>query len=164
DEQLEVARKNHKFRDSTLTMIQLLYKSGEVSALAVQQSQTQVLEASSLISKLKQQRTVQENNLRLLTGSLPGDAIRADKISMEEYAYEQVRELPLYLVENRPDVLVARHGLVAANAMVGVTQAQRYPNLTIGMEGGLESMLSENWFNIPGSLFGRVVGGLTAPV
>src|SRR5690606_26697219 len=51
DEQFEVARKNHKFRDSTLQMIKLLYNAGEVSALAVQQSEIQVLEASALMSQ-----------------------------------------------------------------------------------------------------------------
>lgn len=164
DEQVEVAQKNHKFRDSTLAMIQLLYKAGEVTALAVQQSQTQVLEASSLISQLKEQRAIQENNLRLLTGKLPGRIMRSGELESRGDAYAQVRELPLYLVENRPDVLVARHGLIAANARVGVTQAQRYPNLTITAEAGLESLLPQNWFNVPGSLFGSFVGGLTAPV
>src|SRR5699024_684707 len=63
DEQLDVAQKNMQFRDSTLQMVKLLYNSGEVSALAVQQSRTQVLEAASLISELKEKRETQENNL-----------------------------------------------------------------------------------------------------
>lgn len=164
DEQLQVAEKNHKFRDSTLQMIKLLYDAGEVTALAVQQSQTQVLEASSLISELKEEREIKENNLRLLTGKLPGTVEREKTLSIEDSAYESVNELPLYLVQNRPDVQVSRYGLTAANARVGVTQAQRLPNLTISLEGGLESLLPQNWFNIPGSLLGSVAGGLTAPI
>ncbi len=164
DEQLEVAKKNHKFRDSTLTMIKLLYDSGEVSALAVQQSQSQVLEASSLISKLNEQRDIQENNLRLLVGKFPGPITRTTTLKVEDSSYQEVKELPLYLVQNRPDVLISQYGLIAANARVGVTQAQRFPNLTITAEAGVESLLPQNWFNIPGSLFGSVIGGLTAPV
>lgn len=163
DEQLDVAQKNHKFRDSTLSMIQLLYNSGEVTALAVQQSQTQVLEASTLISQLKERRAVKENNLRLLIGSLPG-VIDRGNLSMADSTYKDVKELPLFLVQNRPDVLVSQYELIAANARVGVTQAQRLPNLTISLEAGVESLLPENWFNIPGSLLGGIAGGLTAPV
>src|SRR5690625_1085459 len=164
DEQLEVAKKNHQFRDSTLSMIQLLYNSGEVTALAVQQSQTQVLEASALISQLKERREIQENNLRLLTGELPKKIEREKSGSLEGVTYEKVKEIPLFMLQNRPDVLMSQYELIAANARVGVAQAQRLPNLSISLEGGVESLLAENWFNIPGSLLGAVTGGVTAPV
>src|SRR5699024_7133879 len=164
DEQLDLAKKNHKFRDSTLSMIQLLYNSGEVTALAVQQSQTKVLEASTLISELKERRAIQENNLRLLTGELPGEIKRGITLSMEGVTYEEVKEIPLYLVQNRPDVLASQYQLTAANARVGVAQAQRLPNVSISLEGGVESLLAENWFNIPGSLLGGITGGITTPI
>lgn len=164
DEQLEVAQKNHKFRDSTMQMIKLLYNAGEVSALAVQQSEIQVLEASALMSQLEETREIQENNLRLLVGELPGIVERGSSSTMEDLPYGEVRILPLYLVQNRPDVQVSLYGLTAANARVGVTQAQRLPNVSISVEGGLESLLPQNWFNIPGSLFGGIVGGITAPL
>lgn len=163
DEQLEVAEENHKYRDSTLNMINLLYNAGEVSALAVQQAQTQVLEASTLISRLSEQRSIQENNLRLLIGRLPGIIDRRTTLTSGDSAYNEVKELPLYLVQNRPDVIVSQFELTAANARVGVAQAERYPSLTISAEGGLESLLPQNWFNIPGSLFGSFIGDLTLP-
>src|SRR5699024_915259 len=141
DEQLNVAEKNHRYRDSTLTMINLLYQSGEVSALAVQQSQTQVLDASSLISKLKEERTILENNLKLLVGELPGNVYRDFQLEVDDSSYEEVKELPLYLIQNRPDVVVSQYGLIRANAQVGVTQAQRWPNLSITLNGGVSSML-----------------------
>src|SRR5699024_9037705 len=117
-----------------------------------------------LISKLSEQRTIQENNLRLLVGKLPGSIERKTTLTYEDSLYREVKELPLYLVQNRPDVIVSQYGLTAANARVGVTQAQRYPNLVISAEGGLESLLPQNWFNIPGSLFGQFIGGLALPL
>src|SRR5690606_20532196 len=164
DEQLEVAEKNHKFRDSTMQMIKLLYNAGEVSALAVQQSEIQVLEAAALMSQLKETSEIQENNLRLLVGELPGIVERGSSSTMEDLPYGEVRILPLYLVQNRPDVQVSLYGLTAANARVGVTQAEVFPKVSISMEGGLECLLPQNWFNIPGSLFGGIVGGITAPL
>ncbi len=164
DEQLEVAKKNFHFRDSTLRMIQLQYQSGEVTALAVQQSQSQVLEAAALVPELEKERAVQENKLRLLVGQLPGQIKRKSGFLAKDTTYQHVNELPLYLVQNRPDVLIARYELKAANANVGVTQAARYPDLTISLSGGMDAVLAKNWFNIPGSLLGGFIGGLTAPV
>ncbi len=164
DEQLDVAKRNHRFRDSTLQMIKLLYTAGDVTALAVQQSQTQVLEASTLISELEEQIAIQQNNLRLIIGKLPGDIHRGVNLMANDSMYNTVNELPLYLVQNRPDVLMSRYELTAANANVGVAQANRFPNLTISIEGGVESVLPQNWFDIPGSLLGGIVGGLTAPI
>src|SRR5699024_5640366 len=164
DEQLEVAKTNYHFRYSTLNMIKLQYDAGEVTALAVQQSQSQVLEAAALVPELEKERAIQENKLRLLTGALPGKIKRETRLSALDSTYQRVNELPLYLVQNRPDVVMARYALKAANANVGVTQAERYPDLTISLTGGVNSVLAKNWFNIPGSLLGGFIGGLTAPV
>lgn len=164
DEQLTVARENFHFRDSTLTMIRLQYNSGEVTALAVQQARSQVLEAAALLPELEKERAIQENKLRLLTGELPGYIARETTLSALDTTYSGVKDLPLYLVQNRPDVLVAGYQLKAANAAVGVTQAERFPDLTISLVGGVDAILAKNWFNIPGSLLGGLVGGLTAPV
>jgi len=164
DEQLEVAKENRVFRDNTLQMIQLQYDAGEVSALAVHQARSQVLEAEALIPKLERQRAIQENNLRLLTGELPKYIEIKAKLPALEAAYKEIEGLPLYLVQNRPDVVMAKYRLQAANARVGVTQVERYPNLTISLSGGLDSQLGKNWFKVPGSLFGEFFGGLTAPI
>lgn len=164
DEQLEVAKKNYHLRDSTLEMIQLLYTAGEVTASAVYQSKYQVLEAAQLIPELEKKREIQENKLRLLTGSLPDSIIRNATLTTLNTSYDRVKELPLYLVQNRPDVLISRYELKAANAKVGVAQVSRYPNLTISLEGGVESVLGENWFNVPGALLGGIIGGITAPI
>src|SRR5690606_7148543 len=58
----------------------------------------------------------------------------------------------------------AELALRSANAQVGVAQAYRYPALTIEATGGLNAMLPQNWFNIPGSLFGGLISGVTQPV
>lgn len=164
DEQLEVAKENFHYRDSTMKMIQLQYVAGEVSALAVQQSHTQVLEAAALIPKLERDRTVLENRLRLITGELPGTIDRDITLSALDTTFEEVQNIPLREVQNRPDVLMAQYDLIAANSRVGVTQKDRLPSLSISLDGGLASLLGRNWFNIPGALMGDFTGGFTAPI
>lgn len=163
DEQLQVATRNYHLRSNTLKMVELQYKSAEVTALAVQQTKNQVLEAEALIPQLKKEIRVQENALKLLTGDLSINVGRHTALS-EIPSDSLYKEIPLYYVQNRPDVLAAEYDLMAANASVGVAQANRFPNLSITFEGGTDGMLPKNWFNIPGSLFGDFFGGLTQPV
>jgi outer membrane protein TolC len=54
--------------------------------------------------------------------------------------------------------------LVAANAQVGVAQANMYPALYITAGGGLESFKASNWFNLPSSLFGLAAGTIAQPI
>lgn len=162
-EQLEIARSNLELRSNTLKMIELQYKSGFVTALAVQQTKSQVLEASALIPQLEKEIGIQENGLRLIAGSLTLPVPQDSELSSTELG-EEVTDLPLYTVLNRPDVRASEFELIAANAEVGVTQAYRFPNISIDITGGVNSMLPENWFNIPGSLFGGIVGGITQPL
>jgi NodT family efflux transporter outer membrane factor (OMF) lipoprotein len=163
DEQLQVATRNYHLRSNTLKMVELQYKSAEVTALAVQQTKNQVLEAQALIPELKKEIAIQENALKMLTGNISLNVGKRSALS-EIPADSLYREIPLYYVQNRPDVLVAEYDLMAANAAVGVAQASRLPNLSITFEGGMDAMLPKNWFNIPGALLGDFFGGITQPV
>ena len=166
DEQLEVAKSSYNLRNSNLKMVELQYESGEVTALAVQQTRTQMLEAAALIPKLEEEIAVHQNGLLLLTGGLSGEIERAIHISAIDIdeEYNVLFDLPLSVVQNRPDVLMSELRLKSANAKAGVAQAYQYPNLTISLAGGTNSMLAQNWFNIPGALFGGFTTGLAQPL
>ena len=164
DEQILIAERNYSLRDSTLNMIKLQYDSGEASSLAVQQSRSQVLEAKALLPTLEKEQAMLENKLRLLVGKLPGNIKRGAKFTALDKTYAGVRDLPAHLVQNRPDVKIAEYELQAAHANAGTAMVARYPNLGISLTGGTSSVLASNWLDIPGSIFGSVVGGLTAPL
>ncbi|HLW41560.1 MAG TPA: efflux transporter outer membrane subunit [Flavobacterium sp.] len=163
--QLEVAQTNFKLSKNTLDIVQLQYEAGQITALAKQQTKAQMLTAKALIPSLEQQIALQENQLNFLVGSFP-KTIDISSKKLENYFYQDAltEGVPLQLLSNRPDIRAAELDLLSANAYVGVTQKQRYPSLKIDLGGGVNSMLPENWFNIPGSLFGSVIGGVTAPV
>lgn len=163
--QLEVAQTNVDLSKNTLDIINLQYEAGQITALAKQQTRSQMLTAKALIPSLKQQIAIQENQLNLLIGRFP-QSIDISSNKLENYFYQDKLSegIPLHLLQNRPDVRAAEYALQAANARVGVTQKQRYPSLKIDLGGGVNSMLPENWFNIPGSLFGSVIGGISAPI
>lgn len=163
--QIQVANANATLSDSTLRMIELQFKAGEITKLALQQTEAQRLLALSLVPQLEQEIIIQENILQTLTSKFP------DKVQIS-YNLKEIVELdslidigaPIDLLRNRPDVRNAEFDLIAANANVNIQKALRYPSLTLGGRLGLNSMLPKNWFNIPGSLFGSFTAGLTTPI
>ncbi|HEV3411268.1 MAG TPA: efflux RND transporter permease subunit [Puia sp.] len=164
DAQLGIARANLALNDSTLRIIRLQYNAGDVTALGVQQAEAQELSAAELIPQLQQSILLQEDALSILTGSLPSAIARnttLDQLAVRETLSAGV---PAALVSRRPDVRSSELALTAANADVAINKAALYPSLVISPEGGWDNYIFKNWFNIPGSLFGMVVGGLTQPV
>lgn len=164
DEQMEVARRNLQLNDSTLRIVRLQRDAGEVTALAVQQTESQMLIAASLIPQLEQEITLQENTLMALVGQMPSGVSRSSRLDDFVTENDLAAGVPLSMVANRPDVREAELALRSANAQVGVAQAYRYPSLMINATGGVNAMLPENWFNIPGALFGSIIGGVTQPI
>ena len=164
DRQLEVARRNLALGDSTVRIIGLQKDAGEVTQLAVQQAEAQRQSAALLVPQLEAAIAVQENALRLLTGTLPGPVERTARLEDLAVPGALPTGFPATLVSRRPDVRAAELALVAANARVGVAQANLYPALAISASRGLNSFKVSNWFSIPNSLFGMAAGGLTQPI
>jgi multidrug efflux system outer membrane protein len=164
DAQLGIARANLALNDSTLRIIRLQYTAGEVTALGVQQAEAQELTAAELIPQLQQSILLQENSLSILSGSLPDVVERAKTLDDVPVRDALSGGVPAELLSRRPDVRSSELALTVANANVGINKAALYPTIVISPEGGWDNYLLKNWFNIPGSVFGAVVGGLTQPV
>lgn len=164
DAQLEIAKKNVQLIDSTTTIIKLKFDAGQVTSLAIQQSEAQKLNAAQLVPLLEQNIAIQENALSVLTGSFPNSKKRSIALSAVEVKNNASIGIPSSIVSRRPDVKSAELALTTANANVGITKADLYPAIRITAQGGLNSFETSNWFNIPASLFGTVAGGLTQPL
>jgi multidrug efflux system outer membrane protein len=164
DAQLEIAKKNVQLIDSTTTIIKLKYDAGQVTSLAIQQSEAQKLTAAQLVPLLEQNISIQENALSVLTGSFPDSKKRSIVLSDIAVTNNATVGIPSSVISRRPDVKSAELALKTANANVGITKADLYPALKITAQGGLNSFESSNWFNIPASLFGTALGGLTQPL
>lgn len=164
-EQLRVAESNYKLSKSTLKIVKLQYEAGNTTALAKQQTKSQMLTTKALIPKLKQNISEEENKLQFLTGELPGELdINKNSFDTIFSTVKEKYEIPLSMVDYRSDVKEALFELQAANSRVGVAQSKQYPKLSIDLNFGVNSMLASNWFNIPGALFGSIIGNLTQPI
>lgn len=164
DAQLGIAKKNLELNENTVRIVKMQFGSGQVTSLAVQQTEAQRLRAAQIVPQLEKEVTIQENALSILTGALPSEIVRNTTLDLTPLHTELSAGVPSSIVSQRPDVKGSEYELAAANARVGVTKASMYPALNITAQGGVNSFKSDNWFNMPASLFGMVAGSLTQPL
>ncbi|RAJ00385.1 NodT family efflux transporter outer membrane factor (OMF) lipoprotein [Chitinophaga skermanii] len=164
DAQLRIANRNVALSDTIVQMMNLQKTSGEVTELAVQQAVSQKQSAAKLVPQLEQAIAIQQNAIKLLGAQLPGEVVRIGDIN-EFTPWEALHTgVPAALLQYRPDVKAAEQRLVAANAQVGVAQANLYPSLSITANGGLNAFKASQWFTLPGSLFATAAGSITQPI
>jgi outer membrane protein, multidrug efflux system len=164
DQQLSDTRKTLALTIDFVKLTRLLYDAGEVTYLAIQQAESQMQATAQTVPQIEQSIQIQENSLQLLTGNLPGNIYRNTSLTDIRFNDTLATGLPMAILNRRPDVRADELSLVKANAQVGISQANMYPALTITAGTGFESMKTNNWFNIPGSLFGLAGATLVQPV
>lgn len=164
DEQLSVTQRNVQLNESTLKIIKMQFQAGNVTSLAVQQAQAQLLSTQQLIPELEENITIQENALRILSGELPAGVQRSTLLDQVIFPETLSAGLPSALISRRPDIKSRELELVLANMKVGVSKAEMYPALRITASAGVNSLKASNWFNIPASLFGIVGGSVLQPL
>lgn len=166
DAEIDITKRNIELAETTLTMMRLQYNAGNVTSLAVDQQEAQLLTAKLVLPKLEVSRTAQENALSILAGRMPGTPIKRSGEGTKPMAVTDSlgAGVPLALLRNRPDVRAAEESLMEAHAMSGVNKALMYPSISVTAEGGLNAVESSKWFSTPGSLFESLLGGLTQPV
>ncbi|RXM52682.1 MULTISPECIES: efflux transporter outer membrane subunit [unclassified Chryseobacterium] len=164
DKQLAIAKSNLELSSNTLMITQKMWESGDTTSLGVQQANAQKQATELLISQLEQNIAIQENALSILVGETPNKVNRTLEMSDTSLPQNIMAGLPAAMVSRRPDVRQQELVLLESNAMVGIAQANMYPALKITANGGVNSFKFDNWFQIPASLFGSVLGGITQPI
>jgi multidrug efflux system outer membrane protein len=162
DRQLEIARATAANYADTKRIFDLRFKGGVVSAVEVEQINSQYEQALAAIPGLEQQIAAQENLIAVLLGRNPGPVARGKTID-QLLPPRLPAALPASLLERRPDILQAEQNMVAANANVGVAQSLYYPQLSLtGVLGSASAALGD--FLSSASITWGIAAGLTGPI
>ncbi|MCP1994600.1 efflux transporter outer membrane subunit [Flavobacterium sp. HSC-61S13] len=164
DEQLRITQAVEKSMEETLLMLKTQYIVGEVSSLAIKQSEVQLAETRAIIPDIKSSIKIQENTLQLLAGNYPDTVVRAQSLTQAAFSQQLEAGTPISLLANRPDVKQVELHLQEANARLGIAKTEFYPSLKITAQGGLNAIKASQWFSLPASLFGTAATGLTQPL
>lgn len=144
---LKLAQKTLAHRQEVYDLVKRQYDNGLTEFIALQQAQYSVDGAKVLIPQYQMAIENYTSALSVLTGILPDDLPPqiakptqnlADKAP--SYQVEKLKQLPVEVIRNRPDVQISEQNLIAQNATIGEFVANLYPNVSlsgfIGWQGG----------------------------
>lgn len=162
DEQLRIAEETIRTRESSLETTRALKDAGQVTEVAVKQTEAQLYSARALLADLKLNIKLLENTISILLGEAPHAIERG---TLADISFNQTLDtgFPVQLLANRPDVRAAEFGLVNAFELTNVARSNFYPSLNISATGGLQSLEFDQLFST-NSLFANIIGSLAQPV
>jgi multidrug efflux system outer membrane protein len=144
DARLEIARSTTQDFQETYDLFNRRFNGGAASRLETTRAEAAQATAAAFIPALERQIQAQENLLSFLVGRNPGPIPRGAGLNAQPLPPAIPAGLPSALMERRPDLREAEQQLVAANALVGVAQANYFPTLSLtGLLGGQAPEVSE---------------------
>jgi multidrug efflux system outer membrane protein len=144
DQEMAIARDTTNSFALSLKIFSDRLHGGVSSKLETSAAAAALASAAATIPELRRQMAVQENMLRVALGFNPGPVGRPPGALDTALLPEIPAGLPSTLLERRPDIRQAEQLMRAANASIGVAQANFYPKISLT------------------GLFGEVGPGLTA--
>lgn len=163
DLELEISKRTLAARRESLELVTLQERHGAVSLLDVRQAEQLVFTAAEIIPDLERRIEQQENFISILLGRNPAPVQRGQRLTAQPHPPQVPTGLPSALLERRPDIRLAEHQLIAANARIGVARAAYFPQISLTGTGGYQSSALSDLFSGPAG-FWSLAAGLTQPI
>jgi len=137
DLQVDIAKRTLKTWEESVRISRLRFDHGDIPKLDLDRFEAERAGTAAQLAELEQQVIQKENQLSLLLGRRSMPITRGLALTEQPMPPEVPPGLPSALLQRRPDILQAEQQLASATAMIGVAQAQRFPQLSLtGAAGG----------------------------
>jgi outer membrane protein, multidrug efflux system len=161
-QRIEVARKNLAIEQDLLALTQSLLAAGLAPQQDLLRAQAQVRDVQAAIPEFETDERSAAYRIAALIDQ-PFTEVFAELSGLRpipQSALEVPVGLPSELLKRRPDVRAAERRIAAANARIGIAQADLYPHFSLTGEAGLES-LSFSSFGNASSGYYQIGPGIT---
>lgn len=162
DEQKRITEETIANREESVETIKLLKDAGNVTEVAVKQTEAQLLNNKALLLDIENNIKLLENSMSILLGENP-KAIERTTLASQKINTDLKTGVPVQLLTNRPDVMAAEYALINAFELTNVARSNFYPSLRLSANGGIQSIEFEDLFSV-NSLFASLVGSLAQPI
>ncbi len=140
--------------------------NGVASKLETDRAAAALANAAATIPRLESQIATTENQINVLLGRNPGPVPRGSLTNLPAFPAEIPVGLPSSLLQRRPDILEAEQSLMAANANIGASFADFFPQIglttflgRVSPELSAFSAGSANAWNVGSTLAGPLFQG-----
>src|SRR6185312_4029728 len=157
DLQLEIAKRSSADFQETFDLFDRRLQGGVASALETASAEASLASTAANIPDLERQILEQENRLAFLLGRNPGPIARGAVLNDQFLPPDVPPGLPSDLLQRRPDLRQSEQSLIAANANVGIANADFLP----GMLGTVSPQISQLF---PAGRTWTIGGGLLSPL
>lgn len=139
DNELFIVNRTLKTRNEGVQKAQLRLSGGLTSDIPYQQALVERASTAAMVPDVEKKIAIKESELAFLTGSYP-KIIERVRAPFEPTVKKDIPlGIPSQLLTRRPDIRKAEQELRAAEAAVGVAQAERFPIFKISLAGGTET-------------------------
>lgn len=142
-----------KTRQDNLDITSERLEAGLVSELDTARASSELATAKAELLSLKGPRATLENSIAVLLGRQPS-SFKISSTGSTGYLPTIPAGVPAALLYRRPDVAVAERKLAAATARIGVAEAERYPNISLGASAGNSTVNTSKFLNWSSAFFG----------
>ena len=162
DKQRAITEETIEARKSSLETTLALKDAGQVTQVAVKQTEAQLHTAQIILIDIDNNIKLLENYLSILLGE-PAHSIERGILDGQEITTTLKTGVPIQLLANRPDIMQAEYGLINSFELTNVAKSSFYPSFQLTASAGLQSLELGNWFNTS-SLFTNLIGSITQPL
>lgn len=154
--QLQIAKETLQNYQRSYAFVEKQLLTGSTNVLALEQARGVIESTRSEIAKRKGELAQANNALQLLLGTygkLPNDQMRS---SGDIKPVTLPPSLSSQILLQRPDILEAEHGLMAANANIGAARAAFFPSITLTSSVSSSSSDLSSLFNATSGMWNFV--------
>ncbi|EGT0642615.1 efflux transporter outer membrane subunit [Citrobacter braakii] len=154
--QLQIAEETLQNYQRSYAFVEKQLLTGSTNVLALEQARGVIESTRSEIAKRKGELAQANNALQLLLGTygkLPNDQMRS---SGDIKPVTLPPSLSSQILLQRPDILEAEHGLMAANANIGAARAAFFPSITLTSSVSSSSSDLSSLFNAASGMWNFV--------
>lgn len=136
-ERLRISKQNLRLQKEIYNTVRDKYKSGLADDIALNQAEYAVQTTKSLLPDLEYQVKAYKNAIAILLGKLPEEIeelnITENNIVRKTFVFnlQKLKEFPIEVIRNRPDVKMAENMLISKNADIGQAVADMFPSVSI---------------------------------